>query len=293
MKKDIATPTRTREIMKKYKLKPYKGLGQNFLIDQNIIGKIIEAGKLEGDDSVIEIGPGIGSLTQAILGRITTGKLFAVEKDKRLVEILEDLFAGEKCLEILNQDILDIEWTDFVQKWDIGESTIKVIANLPYYITTPIIMNLLESGFKFSRLVFMVQKEVAERMVAPPGGKDYGSLSVAVQYYAKAEIVHQVPPTVFIPRPEVYSSIICLTPYLESPVKVQNIDFFFQIVKAIFQQRRKNIKNGLSKAASLNLERNLVVDGLHRAGIDPRIRGEKLSIEMMANLSNILWQEYN
>lgn len=291
MKESIATPGKTKEILQKYNLKLAKGLGQNFLVNRNIINKIITAAKLKEDDLVIEIGPGIGALTQAILNRLTSGRLFAIEKDKRLIEVLADQFSNNNRLELINQDVLKIEWRDFLRRWDLKEGEIKVLANLPYYITTPIIMSLLESGVKFSRLVFMVQKEVAERMVALPGGKDYGALSIAVQYYSKAEIIHTVSPAVFIPQPEVYSTVIALEPYPEPPVKVLKKDFFFKIVRAIFQQRRKNIKNALSKAANINLKKERVLESLAELDIDQRIRGEKLTLKQIAELSNLLWKK--
>lgn len=289
MEDSIATPKHTRRILDRYGLKLHKGLGQNFLIDQNIIEKIIDSADIKGDELIVEIGPGIGSLTQAILDRLTSGILVAIEKDSRFIEVLSDVFSGDNRLKLVNKDVLDIDWGNIIKRWNINNSNVKLLANLPYYITTPIIMGILESNTNFSSLTFMVQKEVADRMVASPGGKDYGSLSIAVQFYAKINIVSLVPPTVFIPRPNVYSSIVSLIPYKKSPVKVKNKDFFFKVVKAIFQQRRKNIKNALRIAPDLTLNKEVIIPALEKAGIDQKIRGEKLSINEIAFLSNIIW----
>jgi 16S rRNA (adenine1518-N6/adenine1519-N6)-dimethyltransferase len=290
MKKVIATPSRTKEVLRDYNIRLNKKMGQNFLTDPNIMDRIIEAAEIQGDEVIFEIGPGIGSLTEFLLGALDEkGKLFAIEKDTRFKKILNDLFNTDK-LKIISKDVMNIEWSSFIEKKGISnKKDIKVIANLPYYITTPIIMSLLESDFNFSNLVFMVQKEVAERMASEPGPKDYGALSIAVQFYTKTEIIHNVPPTAFLPQPKVDSSIIRLKPYKKTPYSVKNKEFFFEIVKAIFQQRRKNIKNGLSKAAEIHLEKDIVLEALENCGIDRRIRGEKLSIEKLAELSNVIW----
>lgn len=292
MDKTIANPGVTKEILNKYQLHLYKGMGQNLLVDQNILDIIVDSAELNGDDIVIEIGPGIGSLTQKILEVLTDGTLIAVEKDKRLIEVLQDIFSEESHLELIKKDVLDINWKDFLENRDITDKDqVKVLANLPYYITTPIIMNTLESDFRFARMIFMVQKEVGERMAAFPGTKDFGALTVAVQYHARVEIVHTVSPNVFMPRPGVESSIIKLEPYFKSPYEVKDKEFFFKIVKSIFQQRRKNIKNSLIKSSLNNLKKETVVTSLECCGIDPRIRGENLSIEKMCSLSNILWKK--
>lgn len=291
----IATPGRTLEILKDYGLRPSKKMGQNFLIDPNIINIIVAAAGVKEDDTIIEIGPGIGSLTQLILESLgDKGKLFAIEKDDRLAEALNKILGSYRDkLKIINQDALEIKWSEFLKKEGITSHEVKVVANLPYYITTPIIFSLLEADFQFSRLVLMVQKEVAERMVASPGGKDYGALSIAVQYYSKVEIIHQVPPTVFIPRPRVASAVIRLMPYPEPPFYTLNEDFFFKIVQAIFQQRRKNIKNSLLNSRDLSLEKEVILDGLAEAEIEPRIRGEKLPIDKIVTLSNLLWKKFH
>jgi 16S rRNA (adenine1518-N6/adenine1519-N6)-dimethyltransferase len=290
VREQIATPGKTREIIKNYGIRVSKKLGQNFLADGNIVSKMIESAELKKDDLVIEIGPGIGALTQQILQKITAGYLFAIEKDHLLIDVLRDLFSHDDNLELICEDILNIDWQNFFNQKGLEGRGVKVLASLPYYITTPIIMGLLESGVRFSRLILMVQKEVAERMAATSGQKDYGALSIAVQYYSRIKVVHIVPPTVFIPKPGVYSSIVLLEPYVQLPVRVLDQKFFFAIVRAIFQQRRKNIKNALSRAAGINLTKETVLETLTFLGIDQNIRGEKLEIEEIANLSNQLWK---
>lgn len=290
MNNKIATPTGTKSILDKYKLRANKRLGQNFLIDRNIIEIIIKTGAIKDKDIVIEIGPGIGALTQAILENLDLGSLIVIEKDEKMVKVLKEIFCSNDNLEIIKQDVLEINFLDLLSERGLNNKKIKVLANLPYYITTPIIIKLLESRVKFSKLIFMVQKEVAERMIASPGTKDYGRLSIIVQYYAQVEIEAQVSPKVFIPQPSVNSSIISLNPHPTIPYQVENEPFFFQLVKAIFQQRRKNIKNALSKAANFILPKEEIIKGLKEAGIATRIRGEKLTIKELAHLSNILFK---
>ncbi|MFW6256846.1 MAG: 16S rRNA (adenine(1518)-N(6)/adenine(1519)-N(6))-dimethyltransferase RsmA [Bacillota bacterium] len=293
MKEIIARPSVTRKILNKYDLNLIKKMGQNMLIDPNILDIIIDAVDLQTGDLVIEIGPGIGSLTQKLLANLKSGRLIAVEKDTRMVEVLNDIFAGCDNLDVVNKDVLDMDWESYLSPIISDYNSVKVAANLPYYITTPIIMELLESNFFFSRLVFMVQKEVAARMAASPGTKDYGSLSVAVQYHGEAEIVHQVSPNAFLPRPEVHSSIVVLNAYEQNPYSVENEKFFFRVVKAIFQQRRKNIKNSLLKASVFdNLKKEVILAALDDCGLDSRIRGETLSIKKMITFSNSLWRLY-
>lgn len=289
MGKRVATPGVTKNILKEFNIKLSKKLGQNFLVDGNIIDKIILAGEIDKGDFFIEIGPGIGSLTQGILENLVEGKLFAIEKDKNLVQVLHKII-NNKNLVLINKDVLNIDWESFFRENNLFDKSVKLMANLPYYITTPIIMGLLEAKLPVKTFVFMVQKEVAERMVADPGRKEYGALSIAVQYYSLAEIVHIVPSSVFIPQPDVDSAIIKLERYKEPPVELENEDFFFQVVRAIFQQRRKNIKNALSKAANINLEKELVVESLEKMGIDKKIRGEKLDLHKIGQLSNLLYK---
>ena len=288
MEKSIATPKKTKKILRKHNIRLNKRLGQNFLIDPNIIDIIIDTAEIKGNETILEIGPGIGSLTEYLLESINNGKVIAVEKDNRFIEILKEQFENEvknEQLKLINDDVLNIKWNEFLKDC---EKEVKVLANLPYYITTPVIMGLLESSYKFTSLIFMVQKEVAERMVSEPGTKAFGSLSVAVQYYTKAEIIHQVPSSVFLPSPDVQSAIIKLKQYKENPYKPLDEEFFFSVVKAIFQQRRKNIKNGLTKAAEINLPKKVVLKSLKETQIDKRKRGEKLTIEKMVELSNAL-----
>lgn len=288
MDKAIATPSKTKEILKNYNIRLNKRLGQNFLVDTNIIEKIIDGAEIKENETIVEIGPGIGSLTEYVLKEIDSGKLIVIEKDNRFIKILNDLFQSDK-LEIINDDILNVDWNNLLK----DNEKVKVVANLPYYITTPVIMGLLESDYKFESLLFMVQKEVAERMAADPGSKKYGSLSVASQYYSEVEIIDEVPSSVFIPKPKVDSAIIRLKQYENIPYSTLDEDFFFAIVKAIFQQRRKNIKNGLTKAAEINLAKELVLEALAECNIDKRIRGEKLEIEKMVELSNSLKRNLN
>jgi 16S rRNA (adenine1518-N6/adenine1519-N6)-dimethyltransferase len=295
MKNRIATPSATKKILREHNLSLKKSLGQNFLIDSNIIDIITAASAIDGDEFIIEIGPGIGSLTQAVLEKLTSGKLLAVEKDAAMVEVLKDIFAEEKKLTLLNQDALKINWEEIAAEYNAENRKIKLIANLPYYVTTPIIMGVLESEIKLDQMVFMVQKEVGERICAGPETKKFGSLSVAVQYHMQPEIVHQVPSSVFIPQPDVDSVIVSLSPYSENiyQEEVLNKKFFFQIVKSIFQQRRKTLRNSLSKSAVINLDRDLVTKALEDEGIGLKKRGEKLSISEMISISNRIYKMIN
>ena len=288
----IATPSVTDNIIKRYNLRLNHGMGQNFLIDQNIVKKIIAASDIKEDDTIIEIGPGIGSLTQFLLNEVKEGRYIALEKDDKLNKVLQEIFAHYNNTCFLNEDALEIDWKSFFKKRDLETEDIKIIANLPYYITSTLIIKLLKLNLKISRMIFMVQKEVAERMVADPGSKIFGSLSIAVQFYSHAYKIFDVPPTVFRPRPDVYSSIICLEPYDEVPYNVKDRDLFFAIVRGIFQQRRKKIKNSLIKASTINFTREEVLKGLKDSSINPDIRGEKLEINKMVQLSNALYKVY-
>ena len=295
MENKIATPSETKKILRKHNLNLKKSLGQNFLIDSNIIDIITAAADIKGDEFVIEIGPGIGSLTQALLAKLDSGKLLAVEKDAAMVEVLKDIFAGQEKLELLNEDALKISWEETAAKYNSQERKIKLIANLPYYVTTPIIMGVLESEIELEQMVFMVQKEVGERICAGPETKKFGSLSVAVQYHMQPEIVHHVPSSVFIPQPDVDSVIVSLSPYEENiyQEEVINKKFFFQVVKSIFQQRRKTLRNSLSKSAVIALDRDLVTNALEDEGIGLKKRGEKLSISEMISISNRIYKMRN
>jgi len=292
MENKIATPSATKKILRKHNLNLKKSLGQNFLIDSNIIDIITAAADINGDEFIIEIGPGIGSLTQSILERLESGKLLAVEKDAAMVKVLEEIFAGEQKLKLLNEDALEINWEQIKAEYNPDARKMKLIANLPYYVTTPIIMGVLESELKLEQMVFMVQKEVGERICAGPETKKFGSLSVAVQYHMQPEIVHQVPSSVFIPQPDVDSVIVSLSPYAENIYQEEVISkkFFFQIVKSIFQQRRKTLRNSLSKSAVIALDRDLVTQALEDEGIGLKKRGEKLSISEMISISNRIYK---
>jgi 16S rRNA (adenine1518-N6/adenine1519-N6)-dimethyltransferase len=295
MENKIATPSATKKILREHNLNLKKSLGQNFLVDSNIIEIIRAAADINGDEFLIEIGPGIGSLTQAVLEELEDGKLLAVEKDAAMVDVLKDIFAGEKKLTLLNEDALKINWNQIAAEYNPENRKMKLIANLPYYVTTPIIMGVLESDLELEQMVFMVQKEVGERICAGPETKKFGSLSVAVQYHMQPEIVHQVPSSVFIPQPDVDSVIVSLSPYEENIYQEEVISkkFFFQIVKSIFQQRRKTLRNSLSKSAVIALDRDLVTQALEDEGIGLKKRGEKLSISEMISISNRIYKMRN
>ncbi|MBM7557223.1 16S rRNA (adenine(1518)-N(6)/adenine(1519)-N(6))-dimethyltransferase RsmA [Halanaerobacter jeridensis] len=282
---DIAKPSKTKELLRRHNLELKKSLGQNFLIDNNILDKIVDLANVNEEDTVIEIGPGIGSLTQKLAEK--AAKVVAVEVDQRLEEVLEETLDEYNNIEVVFDDALEVDFDDLVD----GEY--KIVANLPYYITTPIVMRLLEEGFNVEQIVFMVQREVAERMVADPGGKDYGVLSIGIQFHTTAEILFDVPPDVFIPQPKVHSSVVSLDVLEEAPVEVVSEEFFFKIVNAGFQQRRKTIRNSLSKAANINLSRDLVDEALESVAIDSRRRAEKLSLEQFATLSNKIYELFH
>ncbi len=290
MDKKIASFHNTRDILNKYNIRLKKKLGQHFLIDNEIMRKIIAVSELDGDEFVLEIGSGIGSLTQYLLQAIDKGKVLAVEKDSRFIKILKDQFEDYDNLEILNMDILQVNWEEIIEEYNLADKKIKVIANLPYYITTPIIESLLFSPLKINEMTFMMQREVAERLAASPGTKAFGSLSVFIQFHYKTDIRFEVPPSSFLPKPEVHSSVIKLTPYSKSPYNVTNKDFFFEVVRAIFNLRRKNIKNSLTLSPHVSLDKETILMGLKECGIDKRIRGEKLSIDQMVSLSNVFWE---
>ncbi|MCK8817077.1 16S rRNA (adenine(1518)-N(6)/adenine(1519)-N(6))-dimethyltransferase RsmA [Natroniella sulfidigena] len=272
----------TREILRKHDLRLKKGLGQNFLVDTSVLDQIVEAADLSEDETVVEIGPGIGALTEKLAQ--SAGKVIAVELDQRLIPVLEENLSAYNNVEIVEGDALEV---DFDQ---LAGGDYKVVANLPYYITTPILRRLLEEDFSVTEIFVMVQKEVAERMAAEPGDKSYGVLSFGVQYYTEAEIEFIVPSSVFIPQPKVQSAVIGLR-LLEQPrVEVIDEEFFFKVIRASFQQRRKMIRNSLSKAANINLSKEVVEQALEEVGIDSRVRGEKLNLEEFAKLSNQLYR---
>ena len=285
MAEKISTPSKTKEIIEKYNFYFKKNFGQNFLIDGNVLDNIISAAKITKDDFVLEIGPGIGSLTQYLAEN--AGKVLAVEIDKNLIPILGETLKEYDNVEIINEDVLKIDINSIIEEKNNGKP-IKVVANLPYYITTPILMELLERRLNVESITVMVQKEVADRMQAQPKTKDYGALTLAVQYYSHANINFIVPPGCFMPRPNVDSAVITLTIHKGSGFSVENEDLMFEIIKASFAQRRKTLLNGLNNAPNLKFTKEDVISALNEMGIDERIRGEALSVEDFANLSNIL-----
>ena len=280
----LGIPANTIEILKKYNFSFQKKFGQNFLIDTHILEKIIEEAQITQDDCVLEIGPGIGTMTQYLAENAR--HVVAVEIDKTLIPILEDTLSGYDNVTVLNADILKTNIQAICDEYNNG-MPIKVVANLPYYITTPIIMGLFESHVPLKSITIMVQKEVAERMKEGPGSKDYGALSLAVQYYADPEIVAEVSPNCFIPKPNVGSAVIRLTRYEKPPVDVKDESFMFGLIRASFNQRRKTLSNGLSNAG-MGITRDEVTKALEQMDLSPTIRGEALTLEQFADLSNIL-----
>lgn len=283
---ELGNPTNTIEILNKYKFVMQKKFGQNFLVDNNVLEKIIRAADITKEDLVLEIGPGIGTLTQLLCENAR--EVIAVEIDKKLIPILAETLSSYDNITVINQDILKVDIQVLVQERN-GGRPIKVVANLPYYITTPIIMELFEQHVPLISVTVMVQKEVADRMQAVPSTKDYGALSLAVQYYAKPVIAANVPATCFMPRPNVGSAVINLTLHKESPIQVNNEEFLFRIIRASFNQRRKTLMNGLHNSAELNLSKEAVASALSELGVLENIRGEALSLEQFAELSNYLY----
>ena len=282
----LGNPQNTIEILKKYDFMFQKRFGQNFLIDTHVLEKIIKSAEITKDDLVLEIGPGIGTMTQYLCENAR--EVIAVEIDKNLIPILEnDTLAQYGNVTVINEDILKLDLNALVQERNNGKR-IKVVANLPYYITTPIIMGLFESHVPLQNITVMVQKEVADRMQAGPGSKDYGALSLAVQYYATPYIAANVPQNCFMPRPNVGSAVIRLTLHEEPPVKVKDEAFMFALIRASFNQRRKTLVNGLTNAADLNLSKEEVQAALEELGLSATIRGEALTLEQFAALSNCL-----
>lgn len=281
----------TAEIIKKHGLKLTKALGQNFLTDFGVVTKIVDASGMDKETLAIEIGPGVGSMTRELAER--SAGVVAVEIDKRLIPALHDNLNGYDNFSVINNDIMktDIEAVIREYKDKYSAKSVKVVANLPYYITTPIVMRFLEEVKGVDKMVFMVQKEVAERMVSGPGTKDYGALSVAVQFYSAPQIIFDVPPHCFIPQPEVHSTIISLDILKEAPVKVIDQSFYFRIVKAAFGQRRKTLVNALSNSGLFNKNKEQIKHILQTMGLGENIRGEVLSVEQFGELSNLLIQE--
>lgn len=282
----LGNPTETIEILKKYHFNFQKRFGQNFLIDSNILEKIVEAAEITQDDCVLEIGPGIGTMTQYLAE--SAREVIAVEIDKSLIPVLEDTLSSYQNVTVINKDILKVDINELIQEKNQGRE-IKIVANLPYYITTPIIMELFESHVPLKSITIMVQKEVADRMQVGPGTKDYGALSLAVQYYANPKIITYVSPSCFIPKPNVGSAVIRLDKYEEPPVKAEDEAFLFAMIRAAFNQRRKTLVNGLSHAGELGISRQQAEEALLKMQLSPSIRGEVLTLQEFAVLSNILY----
>jgi len=284
---ELGNPQNTIEVLQKYRFNFQKKFGQNFLIDTHVLDKIIDASGVTEDDFVLEIGPGIGTMTQYLCERAR--EVVAVEIDKNLIPILSDTLKNYSNVTVINEDILKLDICKLAEEKNQGKP-IKVVANLPYYITTPIIMGLFESHVPIDSITIMVQKEVAERMQEGPGGKEYGALSLAVQYYAKPEIVANVPPNCFMPRPNVGSAVIRLTRHEKPPVEVEDEKLMFRIIRASFNQRRKTLANGLNNSPEIHLPKEVIQESIVSLGVPENIRGEALSLEQFAELSNEIGQ---
>ena len=281
----LSNPQKTIEVLQKYNFSFKKKFGQNFLIDPHVLDKIIAAAEITKDDFVLEIGPGIGTLTQYLAE--AAREVVAVEIDSTLIPILEDTLSAYDNVSVINEDVLKVDLRKLAEERN-GGKPIKVVANLPYYITTPIIMSLFESHVPLKSLTVMVQKEVALRMQAGPGTKDYGALSLAVQYYASPYLAANVPPNCFMPRPNVGSAVIRLTRFEETPVQVKDEKLLFRLIRASFNQRRKTLQNGLVNSQELDFTKEQVAAAIATLGVSPSVRGEALTLEQFAALANAL-----
>ena len=284
----LGNPQNTIEVLQKYNFNFQKKFGQNFLIDEHVLDKIIRAAEITKDDYVLEIGPGIGTMTQYLA--CAAREVTAVEIDRALIPILEDTLKEYDNVSIINEDILKVDIATLAKEKN-GGRPIKVVANLPYYITTPIIMGLFESHVPLESITVMVQKEVADRMQVGPGTKDYGALSLAVQYYAEPYIVANVPPNCFMPRPAVGSAVIRLTRHQKPPVEVADEKLMFRLIRASFNQRRKTLANGLKNSGELNLSKEVITAAIEKLGKGSSVRGEALNLEEFARLTNIIKEE--
>ena len=284
----LGNPQNTIEILQKYNFNFQKKFGQNFLIDEHVLDKIIRAAEITKDDYVLEIGPGIGTMTQYLA--CAAREVTAVEIDRALIPILEDTLKEYDNVSIINEDILKVDIAALAKEKN-GGRPIKVVANLPYYITTPIIMGLFESHVPLESITVMVQKEVADRMQVGPGTKDYGALSLAVQYYAEPYIVANVPPNCFMPRPAVGSAVIRLTRHQKPPVEVMDEKLMFRLIRASFNQRRKTLANGLKNSGELNLSKEVITAAIEKLGKGSSVRGVALDLEEFARLTNIIKEE--
>ena len=285
---NLSNPTNTLAIINKYDFIFQKKYGQNFLIDDNIVEKIVREAGVTKDDFVLEIGPGIGTMTQVLCAHAR--EVVAVEIDDKLIPILKETLGEFDNVSVIHNDILKVDIAALAKERN-GGKPIKVVANLPYYITTPIIMGLFESKVPIDSITIMVQKEVADRMQVGPGTKDYGALSLAVQYYAKPEIVVNVPPTCFMPKPNVGSAVIRLVRHENVPVDVKDEKLMFKIIRASFNQRRKTLANGLSNSSEIHLSKEVITTSIEKLGRGPSIRGEALTLSEFAELSNIIYEE--
>lgn len=279
----LGNPKNTIEILNKYKFVFQKKFGQNFLIDEHVLSKIIRSAEITEDDFVVEIGPGIGTLTQYLAA--SAREVAAIEIDDALIPILKDTLSAYDNVTVIHEDVLKVDLCKLAEEKNDGKP-IKVVANLPYYITTPIIMGLFENHVPVESITIMVQKEVADRMKTGPGSKDYGALSLAVQYYAKPELVANVPPNCFMPRPRVGSAVIRLTRHTEVPVEAEDEKLMFQIIRASFNQRRKTLVNGLGNAPELHIPKEITTEVLEEMGLSASVRGEALTLAQFAELSN-------
>lgn len=286
----LGNPGNTIAVLKKYRFNFQKKYGQNFLINMGILEEIIEAAQITADDFVLEIGPGIGTMTQYLCE--SARKVATVEIDTSLIPILKDTLSAYDNVDVINEDILKINLAEFVREKN-GGKPVKVVANLPYYITTPIIMQLFESHAPIDSITIMVQKEVAERMQQGPGNKEYGALSLAVQYYALPEIIADVSPDCFIPQPKVGSSVIRLTRYEKPPVDVKSEKLLFQVIRASFNQRRKTLANGLNNYGAFSIGKEALQSCIEELGVPANVRGEALSLEQFARLSNLIFDRQN
>ena len=286
----LGNPQNTIAVLQKYNFVFQKKFGQNFLIDTHVLDKIIRSAEITKDDFVLEIGPGIGTMTQYLA--CAAGKVVAVEIDRALIPILEDTLEGYDNVTVINEDVLKVDIAKLAEEQN-GGKPIKVVANLPYYITTPIIMGLFEKNVPIKSITVMVQKEVADRMQVGPGTKDYGALSLAVQYYAKPYIVANVPPNCFMPRPKVGSALIRLERYEKPPVEVKDEKLMFRIIRASFNQRRKTLANGLKNSPELDFTKEEIEAAIETLGKGPSVRGEALTLEQFAWLSDELCERKN
>ena len=283
----LGNPQNTIAVLNQYHFVFQKKYGQNFLIDTHVLDKIIRAAQIGPEDFVVEVGPGIGTMTQYLACR--AGHVTAIEIDKALIPILEDTLKGYDNVTILNEDILKVDLWRLAKEQN-GGRPVKVVANLPYYITTPIIMGLFESHVPVESITVMVQKEVADRMRTGPGSKDYGALSLAVQYYARPELIANVPPNCFMPRPRVGSAVIRLLRHEKPPIQVENEAYLFGLIRASFQQRRKTLVNGLTHAPDICVPKEAFEEALKKMKLSPSVRGETLTLAQFAELANLTWE---